>query len=59
MADPLEKKNETRPEQTSEERRHGAIRSGKERRKINIPPPPGSPVRSGGDRREGDRRSKG
>jgi hypothetical protein len=46
-------------EQTPKDRRQGAIRSGKERRKIAIPPPPGSPVRSGRDRRAGDRRSGG
>lgn len=56
MAD---QKAETRPEQTPKERRQGAIRSGKERRKIEIPPAPGSPVRSGRDRRVGDRRGRG
>ena len=39
-----------------ESTRKGPIRSAEERRKVNIPPPPGSPVRSGLDRRKGDRR---
>lgn len=42
-----------RPEQ---DRRHGSVRSGEDRRKVNLPPPPGSPVRSGKDRRQADRR---
>jgi hypothetical protein len=40
-----------------QDRRKGPVRSGEDRRKANIPPPPGSPVRSGKDRREADRRS--
>ena len=36
--------------------RKGPLRSGEERRKINVPPPPGSPARSGKDRRSADRR---
>jgi hypothetical protein len=52
----LQEMAETRSEQTPD-RRKGPIRSGEERRKINIPPPPGSPVRSGLDRRKGDRRT--
>jgi hypothetical protein len=55
-ADQLQKKAETGSEQTPKDRRQGAIRSGEERRKIKIPPP-GSPVRSGLDRRTGDRRT--
>ncbi len=51
----LEKQEET-SEQILSDRRKAAIRSGKERRTIEIPPPPGSPVRSGLDRRKGDRR---
>ncbi len=54
--DRLERKAETDPEQAPNDRREGAIRSGEERRKVNMPPPPGSPVRSGVDRRTGDRR---
>jgi hypothetical protein len=42
--------------QPSEERRQGPTRSGEDRRKVNIPPPPGSPVRTGTDRRKNDRR---
>ena len=56
QADQLEEKAETSPEQMPNDRRQGAIRSGRERRKIDVPPPPGSPVRSGLDRRTGDRR---
>jgi hypothetical protein len=56
-ADQLQKKAETGSEPTPKDRRQGAIRSGEERRKIKIPPPPGSPVRSGLDRRTGDRRT--
>jgi len=59
QADQLEKKAEKNPEQMPNDRRQGAIRSGQERRKIDVPPPPGSPVRSGLDRRAGDRRSRG
>ncbi len=55
----LEEKAHTGLEEISTDRRQGAIRSGEERRKVNIPPPPGSPVRSGLDRRVRDRRSKG
>lgn len=40
-----------------QDRRQMPVRSGEDRRKINIPPPPGSPVRSGLDRRMGERRS--
>ncbi len=47
---------EEHSEETPNDRRQGAIRSGEERRKINVPPPPGGPVRSGLDRRIGDRR---
>lgn len=36
--------------------RKGPTRSPEDRRKVNIPPPPGSPVRSGLDRRTGERR---
>jgi hypothetical protein len=39
------------------DRRQGPVRNGEDRRKISIPPPPGSPVRSGLDRRGTDRRS--
>ncbi len=39
-------------------RRQGAVRSGEDRRKVNIPPPAGSPLRSGRDRRQRDRRSE-
>lgn len=42
--------------QLNESTRKGPLRSGQERRKIKVPPPPGSPVRSGLDRRTGDRR---
>jgi hypothetical protein len=56
-ADALQEKAETRSELTPKDRRQGAIRSGEDRRKINIPPPQGSPVRSGLDRRKGDRRT--
>ncbi len=38
------------------QRRQGPTRSGEDRRKVNIPPPPGSPARSGVDRRKADRR---
>ncbi len=55
QSDHVEKQEET-SEQILNDRRRGAIRSGKERRQIEIPPPPGSPVRSGLDRRKGDRR---
>ena len=58
-ADQLEKKAADNSEQVPNDRRQGAIRSGRERRKIDVPPPPGSPVRSGSDRRAGDRRSRG
>lgn len=58
QSDRLEKTAEARPEHPLKDRRREAIRSGSERRKIAIPPPPGSPVRSGVDRRAGDRRSK-
>lgn len=57
QADQLEKA-EGSPEQLADDRRQGAIRSGKERRKIDMPPPPGSPVRCGFDRRAGDRRRR-
>jgi hypothetical protein len=57
QADQLQKKVETHSEQAPKNRRKGAIRSGEERRKIKIPPPSGSPVRSGLDRRTGDRRT--
>ncbi len=46
-------------EEIATDRRQGAIRSGEERRKVNLPPPPRSQVRSGVDRRVLDRRSKG
>ncbi len=46
------------PEEIASERRQGALRSGEDRRKINLPAAPGSPVRSGVDRRTVDRRSK-
>lgn len=58
QSDRLEKTAETRPEHPLKNRRRETIRSGRERREIEIPPPPGSPVRSGMDRRAGDRRSK-
>jgi hypothetical protein len=54
----LKEEAETGLEEIATDRRQGAIRSGEERRKVNIPPPPGSPVRSGADRRALDRRSK-
>lgn len=38
--------------------RQGPVRSTEDRRKVNIPPPPGSPVRSGQDRRQADRRGR-
>lgn len=55
----LEEEAETGLEEIATDRRQGAIRSGEERRKVNLPPPPGSPVRSAVDRRVLDRRSKG
>jgi hypothetical protein len=39
QSDHLEKKAEARPEEIPKERRRGAIRSGEERRKIDVPPP--------------------
>ena len=56
--DHLQKQEET-SKQMLNERRQAAIRSGKERRAIDIPPPAGSPVRSGLDRRKEDRRGSG
>ncbi len=47
-----------RLELRSRDRRQREARSGEERRKANIPPPPGSPVRCGQDRRQVDRRSE-
>jgi len=35
---------------------YSPARSGEDRRKVNIPPAPGSPVRSGKDRRQPDQR---
>jgi hypothetical protein len=43
---------ESRPDLT------GGIRSGEDRRQINLPPPLGSPVRAGVDRRVADRRAR-
>lgn len=51
----LDRLAEARPS-TPEERRLELRRSGEDLRKVNIPPPPGSPVRSGLDRRAGERR---
>jgi hypothetical protein len=58
QADQLQKKAEKRSELTPKDCRRGADRSGEERRKVKIPPPPGSPVRSRLDRRAGDRRAR-
>lgn len=58
QADQLEKKVETRFEQPPKDKRQGALRSGEERRKVKIPPPPRSPVRSELDRRAGHRRAR-
>ncbi len=55
-AEQLERKAEARLDLHAEDRRIGPIRSGKDRRNINIAVPPGSPVRSGLDRRVHDRR---
>ncbi len=52
----LEEAAETGLEEIATDRRQGAIRSGEERRKVNLPPPPRSQVRSGVDRRVLDRR---
>jgi hypothetical protein len=46
-----EKVAESSSDQTPQSTRKGPVRSGEERRKVNIPPPPGSPARSGKDRR--------
>ncbi|HVP43604.1 MAG TPA: hypothetical protein VMS96_09225 [Terriglobales bacterium] len=59
QSDQLERKAEAHREEMPKERRQGVIRSREERRKVDVPPPPGSPVRSGQDRRAGDRRSRG
>lgn len=55
-SDQLEEKAGARPEHPSKDRRRGAVRSEIERRKLEIPPPLGSLVRTGVDRRAGDRR---
>ncbi len=49
---------ELRRRERQQDRRQGAIRSGEDRRKVNIPPPQGGPLRSGQDRRQADRRSE-
>ena len=54
MADVAKGRNMPR---RGQDRRQTPLRSGEDRRKINIPPPPGSPVRSGQDRRAAERRS--
>lgn len=59
QSDQLDSKAEARPEQVPIERRQGAVRAGEDRRKVQLPPPPGSPVRSGLDRRQRDRRAAG
>ena len=55
-AERLDRLSGARPDSTPDERRLGLSRSGEDRRKVNIPAPPGSPVRSGLDRRTAERR---